>query len=236
MIAKENNLKIEYSTLRQLQFTKASSVFQVQNNNTKKEYVRRDILCYDKKSNPRAEKQEDVFKIHKTIQKLNSVHLPYIKNLSAFMAPVQVIQEDLSAWRSLKHYQSKVENGALPERFVSAAIFEIIKALSLVHKEGIAHCNIDLDNVMVILAPFGGDTFKLCNWDNARCNFSRAQHPIFQNEAERKRPFVAPEIAETATDAKKKPTLSTAVDIWSLGVLTFILRTACLPLNRDNQT
>ena len=89
---------------------------------------------------------------------------------------------------------------------------------------------------MVILAPFGGDTFKLCNWDNARCNFSNAKHPIFQNEAERKRPFVAPEIAETAPDAEKKPTLSTAVDIWSLGVLTFILRTACLPLNRDSQT
>ena len=130
MIAKENDLKIEYSTLRKLQFTKASSVFQVQNRNTKKEYVRREIMCFDK-SNPKAEKQEVVFKIYKTLQKLgfNCVQLPTITNISAYYAPIEVIEEDLSEWRSLKHYQSKADSGALPERFVSAAIFEIIKAL-----------------------------------------------------------------------------------------------------------
>ena len=48
-------------------------------------------------------------------------------------------------------------------------------------------------------------------------------------------PFVAPEIADTPLDASSKPRLTTAVDIWSLGIMTFILRTNCLPMNRDNK-
>lgn len=94
------------------------------------------------------------------------------------------------------------------------------------------HANLDLDSVLVYLTPFGGDHFKLVNFDNARMAGSSV-HPIFQNEKAKKQPFVSPEIADTATDASSKPNLSTAADIWSLGVLTFILRTNCLPMNRE---
>lgn len=48
-------------------------------------------------------------------------------------------------------------------------------------------------------------------------------------------PFVPPEIADTPLDAKSKPALTTAVDIWSLGVLAFNCKTDCLPMSRDNQ-
>ena len=48
-------------------------------------------------------------------------------------------------------------------------------------------------------------------------------------------PYVAPEIADTLVDARSKPRLTTATDIWSLGILTFILRTNCLPMNREKR-
>ena len=111
----------------------------------------------------------------------------------------------------------------------------MLTALKHIHKEGFVHCNLDLDHVLVCLTPFGGDHFKLVDFDNARVAGSSA-HPIFQNEKAKKEPYVAPEIADTPLTESHKPTLSTAADIWSLGVMTFILRTACLPMNRENKT
>lgn len=95
------------------------------------------------------------------------------------------------------------------------------------------HCNLDLDSVMVFKTPFGGEHFKLVNFDNARLVGSEV-HPVFNSPKDRKEPIVSPEIADTPHDAKRKPELSPAADIWSIGVLCFILRTACLPMNRKN--
>lgn len=108
----------------------------------------------------------------------------------------------------------------------------MLLALSHIHKKKIVHSNIDPDHVYVQLTPFGGDHFKLLEFDNARMA-GTTTHPIFQNEVTRKQPFVAPEIADTPLDAPKKPAVTTAVDIWSLGVLTFYLLTNCLPMNRE---
>lgn len=82
--------------------------------------------------------------------------------------------------------------------------------------------------------PFGGDHFRLVDFDNARMEGADV-HPIFQNEKARQQPYVAPEIADTLIDAGKRPALTSAVDIWSLGILIFILRTNCLPMNRENR-
>ena len=82
------------------------------------------------------------------------------------------------------------------------------------------------------MTPFGGEHFRLTNFDNARIVGSEI-HPIFESPKARLHAVVPPEIADTPLDAKRKPQLTTAVDIWSLGVLIFIMRTACLPMNRD---
>ena len=71
-------------------------------------------------------------------------------------------------WLSVKHHQNLAPNGAMPERFVSACVLYILKALSKIHKEGIIHCELDLEHVLVYLTPFGGDAFMLDNFDNAR--------------------------------------------------------------------
>ena len=48
--------------------------------------------------------------------------------------------------------------------------------------------------------PFGGDHFRLVDFDNARIEGADV-HPIFQNEKARQQPYVAPEIADTPIDA-----------------------------------
>jgi len=69
-------------------------------------------------------------------------------------------------------------NGALPERFVSACALHLLRALSHIHKEGIVHANLDMDHVLVYLTPFGGDHFRLHDFDNARQVGSEI-HPVF---------------------------------------------------------
>ena len=133
----------------------------------------------------------------------------------------------------MRHYQNLSEHGALPPQFVATCILQILDALVAIHKEGLVHCNLDLDNIMVMKTPFGGDHFKLVNFDSARIKGSDV-HPVFPNAKARLQPFVSPEIAETPLDARRKPELSCAADIWSLGVITFIMRSACLPMNREN--
>ena len=46
--------------------------------------------------------------------------LPLILEISAMKPPIQVIEESMDSWRSLRHYQNLSETGALSERFVSA--------------------------------------------------------------------------------------------------------------------
>lgn len=92
----------------------------------------------------------------------------------------------------------------------------------------------DLDHVLVEKTPFGGDNFMLTDFDNARIVGSDV-HPVFQSEKAKLQPYVAPEIADTPNNAARKPILTTAADIWSLGILTFIMRTNCLPMNRETK-
>ena len=160
-------------------------------------------------------------------------NLPLFYNVSAMLKPIEVVEQDLSNWRSLTHYQNLSSSKALPELFVSQCILQVLRALERMHKDHVIHCRVDAENVLVYKTPFGGDHFKLVNFDNARIAGSEV-HPIFDKPTERLHPVVAPEIADTAHDAKRKPQLTAAVDIWSIGVLTFILRTACLPMNRES--
>jgi len=111
--------------------------------------------------------------------------VPLYLEISAFKEPIQVVEANYKDWRSLRHYQNLAENGALNERFVSACVYQILMALQHVHKLGIVHCNLDLDHIKVYLTPFGGDHFKLVDFDNSRLAGSSV-HPIFQNDTAKK--------------------------------------------------
>jgi len=166
------------------------------------------------------------------LQKQPIPELARVLEISAKLPNIQVVTPTYENWRSLKHYQNLAPNGALSERFVSACALNILTALKKTHKDGIVHGNLDLEHVQVFLTPFGGDQFMVTDFDNARISGSKV-HPIFQSEKARTEPYVSPEIADTPIDARSKPQVTTAADIWSLGILTFIMRTNCLPMNRE---
>ena len=78
----------EYQSLRQLSSSKAGDVFEVQNTENQQKYVMNIINCYDKKKNPRACYQKDVFRIMKKINDIRGTHLPKFESISAKFAPV----------------------------------------------------------------------------------------------------------------------------------------------------
>ena len=128
----------------------------------------RSINCYDKKKAPKAETRERVFYLYTQLRKKPIPQLPLILEISAMKPPIQVVEESMETWRSLRHYQNLSDTGALSERFVSACAFQMLKALESIHQNNVVHCNVDPDHVMVFLTPFGGDHFRLVDFDNSR--------------------------------------------------------------------
>ena len=74
----------------------------------------------------------------------------------------------------------------------------------MLDKSHVIHCRLDVENVLVYKTPFGGDHFKLVNFDNARIKGSDV-HPVFESPKARLHAVVAPEIADTPLDKKRKP-------------------------------
>ena len=117
---------------------------------------------------------------------------------------------------TLDQYRKQFDGNKLEEPDAAEIFAQLAASLEYVHTRGICHRDIKLDNVLlyrgtreVRLADFGlgefvqkGQKLKLLCGTPA---------------------YVAPEIVEN------KPSLGTAVDVWSLGVLIFILVTGHSP-------
>ena len=119
----------------------------------------------------------------------------------------------------------------LSKRVVAACMHQMLKGLEILASNNIIHCELNLDNVLVLQSPFEGDSYKIVKFDNAKLAGTKA-YPIFQSEKERKSAFVAPEIAFPEPNGR----LTYAADIWSLGMIALNLRTAEIPDFRDGST
>lgn len=86
----------------------------------------RTVYCYDKKKYPKLETKERVFYLNNLLRKAPIPQLPLIYEISAFKDPIQVVEENLTDWRSMRHYQNLSENGAMSERFTATACLQIL--------------------------------------------------------------------------------------------------------------
>ena len=109
-----------------------SEVFIVKEHGSRMPEQMRQIYCYDRKTNPKAETSYRVFYIYKWLEKNPSRdnRYPFIHYISAYLPnTIQVVMPTYADDRSLKYYQNQTENGAMTERFVSACARQVLLSL-----------------------------------------------------------------------------------------------------------
>lgn len=95
---------LDYTRVRSLGESKAGNLSLVRDLNTKEECYMRTVYCYDKKKYPKLESKAQVFYLNNLLRKSPIPQLPLIYDISAFKEPIQVVEQNLSDWRSLRYY------------------------------------------------------------------------------------------------------------------------------------
>mmetsp|Transcript_19051 Transcript_19051/g.34470 ORF Transcript_19051/g.34470 Transcript_19051/m.34470 type:complete len:539 (+) Transcript_19051:68-1684(+) len=108
----------------------------------------------------------------------------------------------------------------LNEQTLSRFFLQAVKALNHVHGQGIVHCDIRPDNFLVSGKDF---VFKLTGWSCAKfLNTEEIQGRAFLYKESGLVPYMSPEmISGKGYDFK--------TDIWSLGVVVYLLFYGCFP-------
>jgi len=119
-------------------------------------------------------------------------------------------------------FQSVLDDDMVPfEQDVQGFMLQLLEAISYVHERNIAHLDIKPQNI-VLMSEFPNCEIKLCDLEVSRV--------IQENEEIREiigtPDYVAPEILAYEP-------ISLAADIWSLGVLAYVLLTGFSPFGGD---
>ncbi|KAL1518103.1 hypothetical protein ABEB36_001776 [Hypothenemus hampei] len=114
---------------------------------------------------------------------------------------------------------SNVSETGIGELHTKRVAKQLASALEFIHKKGLVHRDIKLDNVLVFKSDFS--RIKLCDFGETR--------PVGSVVMRRNEwlPYAAPEILQVATDDSY--ICDTCQDVWQFGIVIFVCLTGCLP-------
>jgi len=119
-------------------------------------------------------------------------------------------------------FQSVLDDDMVPfEQDVQGFMLQLLEAISYVHERNIAHLDIKPQNI-VLMSEFPNCEIKLCDLEVSRV----IQEGEYIREIIGTPDYVAPEILAYEP-------ISLAADIWSLGVLAYVLLTGFSPFGGD---
>lgn len=113
--------------------------------------------------------------------------------------------------------------GQLSEAKTRTCMREILRALNHMHKQSIAHLDLKPQNIL-LSGDDVEDGLKLCDFGIARIVEDTGKIYEILGTPD----YVAPEVLHYEP-------LSLQTDIWSIGVLTYVLLTGCSPFGGDNK-
>ena len=115
-------------------------------------------------------------------------------------------------------YDHVVESGNLTERDAAAIIRDIVQAVAYMHKKGLVHRDLKPENIVKC-----GNIWKIIDF-----GFSRSINIQPLKSFVGTKNYAAPEII-------RREAYDKSVDIWSIGVITFVLLVGFLPFSPSDQ-
>lgn len=115
------------------------------------------------------------------------------------------------------------EDGSFSEQKTRICVREVLKALEYLHRRNVAHLDLKPQNILLNTNNLE-DGLKLCDFGFSRAIEGNRNICEIQGTPE----YVAPEIVQYEP-------LSLKTDIWSIGVLTYVLLTGYSPFGSDDK-
>uniref|UniRef100_A0A8C7U5A8 Myosin light chain kinase, smooth muscle n=1 Tax=Oncorhynchus mykiss TaxID=8022 RepID=A0A8C7U5A8_ONCMY len=202
-----------YDVEERLGTGKFGQVFKLLEKGTKKHWAGKFIKAY-------SAKEKD--NVRQEIAIMNSLHHPkLVQCIDAFegKSDIVMVLEMISGGELFERIID--EDFELTEREVIKYMLQIVDGVHYIHKQGIVHLDLKPENIMCVNKT--GNTIKLIDFGLARRLESSGTLKVLFGTPE----FVAPEVINY--EAISYPT-----DMWSIGVICYILVSGLSPFMGDN--
>ncbi|XP_066521662.1 myosin light chain kinase, smooth muscle [Hoplias malabaricus] len=213
VIKKDCSVKDFYDIEDRLGTGKFGQVFKVVEKSTKKVWAGKFIKAFSQK-----EKEN----VRQEISIMNSLHHPkLVQCVDAFegKSDIVMVLEIISGGELFERIVD--EDFELTEREVIKYMLQIIDGVQFIHKQGIVHLDLKPENIMCVNKT--GSKIKLIDFGLARRLEDSGSLKVLFGTPE----FVAPEVINY--EAISYPT-----DMWSIGVICYILVSGLSPFMGDN--
>lgn len=130
---------------------------------------------------------------------------------------IHVVMELCTGGDLLEHL---IQNGLFPERETAILFRKLCKAIHYLHSRNICHRDIKLENILLVSPALGAD-IKLADFGLARTCKQYLMHSYAGTPA-----YMAPEVLQGCYNQ--------SCDIWSIGVMLYIMLTGKLPFDGDS--
>ncbi|KAK1798688.1 hypothetical protein P4O66_006974 [Electrophorus voltai] len=213
VIKKDCSVKDFYDVADRLGTGKFGQVFKLVEKSTKKVWAGKFIKAFSQK-----EKEN----VRQEIGIMNSLHHPkLVQCIDAFegKSDIVMVMEMISGGELFERIVD--EDFELTEREVIKYMLQIIDGVQFIHKQGIVHLDLKPENIMCVNKT--GTKIKLIDFGLARRLEGSASLKVLFGTPE----FVAPEVINYEE-------ISYPTDMWSIGVICYILVSGLSPFMGDN--
>ncbi|KAG7466950.1 hypothetical protein MATL_G00147860 [Megalops atlanticus] len=213
VIKKDQKVKDFYDVEERLGTGKFGQVFKLVEKSTKKVWAGKFIKAYS------AKEKENV---RQEIGIMNCLHHPkLVQCVDAFegKSDIVMVLEMISGGELFERIID--EDFELTEREVIKYMLQIVDGVQFIHKQGIVHLDLKPENIMCVNKT--GSRIKLIDFGLARRLENAGTLKVLFGTPE----FVAPEVINYEA-------ISYATDMWSIGVICYILVSGLSPFMGDN--
>ncbi|CAE8636063.1 unnamed protein product [Polarella glacialis] len=148
-----------------------------------------------------------------------SMDHPHVARLHGVYEAEEKISLAMECMTGGELFDRVVQKEVFTEKDAALSTWHMLQSVSYIHREGVVHRDLKLENFLYD-AP-GSEFLKLIDF-----GFSKFYKGLKMNEALGTLHYAAPEVL-------RKDYRSGSCDMWSLGVIVFILLSGCMPFARE---